>query len=251
MMKIVVLLAVILAINWNFVFGEELAPYLKVCSRNDKDLAQCIKRAIDGLKPIFVNGDPSRDVPSLEPLDVGDLLIGNFAGGAAVGIKVSATNILARGASNFDITKISADFETLTFNFEVFLPHIEAKGNYNIDGNILLLPIRGNGPFTANFTNSTGKALLTGKTFVRDGKNILNADKMNIKIKLGKGNIDLRNLFGGDKTLGNIINQTINSNIEILSTEIVPLIEKALSKLFIRIANQIIDRYTFEQLYPE
>ncbi|XP_026466729.1 protein takeout-like [Ctenocephalides felis] len=198
-------------------------PYLKVCSRNDKDLAQCIKRAIDGLKPIFVNGDPSREVPSLEPLDVGDLLIGNFAGGAAVGIKVSATNILARGASNFDITKISADFETLTFNFEVFLPHIEAKGNYNIDGNILLLPIRGNGPFTANF----------------------------FKIKLGKGNIDLRNLFGGDKTLGDIINQTINSNIEILSTEIVPLIEKALSKLFIRIANQIIDRYTFEQLYPE
>lgn len=44
--------------------------------------------------------------------------------------------------------------------------------------------------------------MLTGKTFVRDGKNILNADKMNIKIKLGKGNIDLRNLFGGDKTLG-------------------------------------------------
>lgn len=86
------------------------APYLKVCSRHDKDFSGCLKRAIDALKPVFVNGDPSRDVPSLEPLDVGDLLIGDFAGSSAVGIRISATNIKAHGASNFELTKIRYEF---------------------------------------------------------------------------------------------------------------------------------------------
>lgn len=43
---------------------------------------------------------------------------------------------------------------------------------------------------------------MIGKTFQKDGRNMLGIDKMNIKIKIGKGKIDLKNLFGGDKTLG-------------------------------------------------
>lgn len=43
---------------------------------------------------------------------------------------------------------------------------------------------------------------MIGKIVQRDGQNRLSVDKMNIKIKIGKGKMDLKNLFGGDKTLG-------------------------------------------------
>lgn len=37
------------------------------------------------------------------------------------------------------------------YEFELNLPKLQGKGNYEISGQLLSLPIRGNGPFTGNF----------------------------------------------------------------------------------------------------
>jgi hypothetical protein len=64
------------------------------------------------------------------------------------------------------------------------------------------------------------------------------------------GSVKLDNLFGSDKVLGEVVNQTINQNFDILSKEIIPLIEKSLNRIFKRIGNKIVERFTAEQLFP-
>lgn len=74
--------------------------------------------------------------------------------------------------------------------------------------------------------------------------------KIDIKIRVKDGKIRLDNLFGGDRVLGDVINETINRNFDILSKEIIPLIERALSKHFKRVGNKILSSYPEHVLFP-
>lgn len=50
---------------------------------------------------------------------------------------------------------------------------------------------------------------------------------------------------------GDVINSAINNNFDTLSREIFPALEKELSKLFLRLSNNIVSQYTFDQLFPD
>lgn len=73
---------------------------------------------------------------------------------------------------------------------------------------------------------------------------------MDIKIKLQKGRINLKEIFDGDKVLGEIVGQVINENFEVVSQDLIPLIEKSLARIFKRSGNKILERFTMEQLFP-
>jgi Haemolymph juvenile hormone binding protein (JHBP) len=83
-----------------------------------------------------------------------------------------------------------------------------------------------------------------------NSQGFVSVKKIDIKIKVKNGNVKLDNLFGSDKVLGEVVNQTINQNFDILSKEIIPLIEKSLNRIFKRIGNKIVERFTHEQLFP-
>lgn len=95
-----------------------------------------------------------------------------------------------------------------------------------------------------------GNVRIKGDRKVINGKNHLSLAKLDIKIKVGDGKIKLENLFGGDRVLGEIINQTINQNFSLLSHELIPLIEKALQRIFKQTGNKILERFPEEVLFP-
>lgn len=74
--------------------------------------------------------------------------------------------------------------------------------------------------------------------------------KIDIKVRVGSGRIRLDNLFGGDKVLGDVVNETINRNFDLFAAEIIPLIEKALAKYFKKVSNNILSRYPADVLFP-
>lgn len=74
--------------------------------------------------------------------------------------------------------------------------------------------------------------------------------KLTIRVRVGGGYLHLDNLFNGDKALGEVVNQTINQNFDIVSKDIIPIIERALERQFKRMANKIMSRYTERQIFP-
>jgi hypothetical protein len=124
------------------------------------------------------------------------------------------------------------------------------NGRYIVDGRILFLPITGAGNFTANFTNGKGDIRLKGTPKDVNGETYFNVNKLDIKITVQKGKIEFENLFGGDKTLGDIINRVINDNFDTFVQDLIPLIEKSLSKIFRSTGNKIFKRFTMAQLFP-
>ena len=74
--------------------------------------------------------------------------------------------------------------------------------------------------------------------------------KLTIRVRVGGGSLHLDNLFNGDKALGEVVNQTINQNFDIVSKDIIPIVERALERHFKKTANKIMSHYTEKQIFP-
>lgn len=132
-----------------------------------------------------------------------------------------------------------------TYNVEVFFPRLQVEGTYDVNGQILLLPIKGQGPFTGNFSkilsqidhfrnlkNHANKidflfflvlASCTGNVRLqfsrKENSELVQNKKFAIKIKVAKGSIKLYNLFNGDRALGKII--FVKKNLKISKTTLI------------------------------
>jgi Haemolymph juvenile hormone binding protein (JHBP) len=136
------------------------------------------------------------------------------------------------------------------YTFAITLPHLYVTGRYIVDGKVLFLPITGNGKITGNFTNGEGAIRLKGTQKEINGNIHFIVTKLDIKIKVESGKIELDNLFGGDKQLGTVINKVINDNFDTFTNDLIPLIEKSLAKIFKSTGNKILKRFTMAQLFP-
>lgn len=86
-------------------FFSSLADILHICHKTDPDLNGCIVTSIEKLRPALVNGMPELDIPSIEPMDIGDLLVSENTRSNG-GLQISASSIRANGASSFKIKKM-------------------------------------------------------------------------------------------------------------------------------------------------
>jgi hypothetical protein len=85
----------------------------------------------------------------------------------------------------------------------------------------------------------------------KDGKTLIKFEKFVFKIQIGNSQLKLENLFNGDPTLGQLGNRFINENIELFLDDIIPGLENNLAEFFTNIANDIVSKSTFEELFPE
>lgn len=84
------------------------------------------------------------------------------------------------------------------------IPRVEAKGKYEIVGNVLLLPVRSNGEFWAEFTDITAIIKVYGKEVVQNEISYMHIDKLgldftmkNARFKV-KDNVNAQNVLGMD-----------------------------------------------------
>ncbi|KAG7200231.1 hypothetical protein KM043_017708 [Ampulex compressa] len=242
----VFLVSLIVALAAGIAIARDLPEFIHVCNRNQPDIDECVISSIETLKPHLKTGEPAYYIPSLEPL-----LLEELVAAEGTGIRVTARDIHVYGASDFTVDRMRVDLDNMRFAVDVKLPNIFINGFYEMDGKVLLLPIRGSGPISGNFTNCMGAVKLQAiQQKGDDGQDYMHITDFKMKIAVGKGTLRLDNLFGGEAVLGEVINQAINSNFDAFLKELQPLVESALSEAFLDIANSILSQFTFQQLFP-
>jgi hypothetical protein len=75
------------------------ADFIKVCHKSDPDINNCTYNSVQTLKPYLISGIPQYGIPSLEPIDLGDLIVAGSKTGQ--GLFITARDIKAYGASNW------------------------------------------------------------------------------------------------------------------------------------------------------
>ncbi|KAG8036448.1 hypothetical protein G9C98_003770 [Cotesia typhae] len=223
----------------------DLPDFLQVCSRNDHNLNDCIRRSADYLKPYLVTGVPEYNIPSLQPLLLDDLV------GEGHGVKCTCKNIKVFGAADYSVKYINADLAALEFRVDILLPHLYVEGTYEVDGKVLLLPVTGSGGWKGNFTNCDASVTFTASTDPdASGVKQFHIEQFDLKVTVGNGYLHFENLFNGDKTIGDLVNQAINANFNVFLREIMPLVEQTLAKTFRDIGNGIVNPFSYDQLFP-
>ena len=77
------------------------AEFLHVCHKSDPNLTQCVANSINTLKPYLKTGIPEYDIISLEPLELGDLIVSGSKTGQ--GLSISAKDVLVHGSGNWNL----------------------------------------------------------------------------------------------------------------------------------------------------
>lgn len=104
--------------------------------------------------------------------------------------------------------------------------------------------------------NSHAIVRILGKTTRRPNANgtmddYVSFHKLETKIQIGKAKFHLANLFGGDPVLNQVGNQFVNENSDLFVAELIPGMEKSLSKTFLEIVNVILKDVTFDEMFPD
>ncbi|XP_015604905.1 circadian clock-controlled protein [Cephus cinctus] len=187
------LIGFLILASWTRIALSELPPGVTACPTT-KDLVQynkCIMKQLEAITPFLAKGIPTLKLPALDPLLLPSLTVDRNL--EALKIKANMTQIRVYGATNFLVDELKANPEDLTVTIRVQLPYIHVKGDYDVQGRLLLLPLNGVGSFKGNFTNTQAQVNAKGKEVAdKNGIQRIQIDQLTTKIRVGDGNIKLR-----------------------------------------------------------
>ncbi|XP_062549035.1 protein takeout-like [Armigeres subalbatus] len=243
----IVISVIALAVVINSVSGA-LPSIIKVCSRNDPKIDQCIIDEVDHIRSNLANGDFGKefDIPKLEPLYIEHLKMQRGQDFNAVFNKLNVY-----GCSAFKIDRLQAKPMNLSFDLAMNIPKLNFTGKYSLKMKLLLLNLQGKGDLKGSLTNTRLAARIRGYTEKIDDKEYIRFHRIGIRLKVENGSFQLDNLFNGDPVLGQVGNQVINENSRVLLDEIIPGLEKNLGRIFTEIINKLLKTATIDEMFPE
>lgn len=116
---------------------------------------------------------------------------------------------------------------------------------------VLILPIQGEG--RANITMHNIKVIVkaTGKNVVSKGGSYFQADKVITNLEPGKMQMNLENLYRGDKRLGDSTNLFLNENWQDIYKELRPSVEDTFAQVLTGVINNFFAKNKYNTLFLE
>jgi len=208
----------------------------------NESVNECLKEAIEDLRPYMSTGIPSLGLKSTDPLKVKDTDI--IRDVPPINIQTKLTNVVAKGLSKFKTRKVNADLRNKSIQIVITVPNLYLEGNYVTNSQLAIIRIKGNGPFTANITKLTGDASMDIKIVEKTmgnkaGQKILMVENVSFGINIAKASIKLENLFPGQKALSATADKFLNSKefSKMMQREIKPQIIEEVNKYFEKVMN--------------
>ncbi|XP_046392875.1 protein takeout-like [Ischnura elegans] len=229
--------------------SRRLPSYVKVCKRTDKNLNKCLMDAVATIRPYLLKGIPEFKIPPYDPLEIPVVTLTQGTG--AVSYNATFRNLKAYGARDAIVKDVKIDLEDLKLEFDLLFPRMHLESDYDVDGKVLVVPVKGNGPSNANFTNTETNIKLYGKFETKEGKKYISLKEREVSLSIGDARLYFGNLFNGNKELGDSTNQFFNDNWRDIVKEIQPVVEETISTIIHEIVRKVFELYTFDELLPE
>lgn len=101
--------------------------------------------------PVLARGVPEAGIDAFEPLKINMVTVARGTGSLTLagGFK----NLIVRGPSNATVRRASLDLKKQLLDFDLEIPVLRIDATYNLKGNILLLPLIGNGDVTMTLSH--------------------------------------------------------------------------------------------------
>jgi hypothetical protein len=216
---------------------SDISQYFKSCRINDPNVNVCVKNQLNGLRQYFHTGIPELNLQPIEPLLVQQLNIDNDNGNFRLNGKYK--NIVIKGASGIYITDVRTDLKNLRIDAKLTIPKLEARGNFDVQGQAILLPIVAKGNFALELTGVTAIAKFFAKEVYRNNVAYLQIDRFYIDYSVKGAKIKISDQFSPQIT--EIINTFLNQNAILLVQETRASTAKAIAPIFRNLLQNVLN----------
>ncbi|CAG9831391.1 unnamed protein product [Diabrotica balteata] len=229
---------------------KDATEYILPCKRNDVNINKCLINTFNHLRPYLKDGISDIDVPSIDPLVIDNLVMENGRG--PVRVKAIFFNITTLGASNYTVSAIKTNLDKYIIELGIILPKVEVRGEYDVDGNVLLFPIKSKGDFVALFTNVEGVGKIFGKEITNEaGVKFMKVDKLLVDFRLKKSRFRIKDIVNHGNLIGEAMNQFINANSKEIIKEMKPAASAAIASHFKSFLNRAFVKLPMQVWLPD
>ncbi|XP_023945911.2 circadian clock-controlled protein daywake [Bicyclus anynana] len=221
-----------------------LPEYIHPCTLADEDFEICVKEQIEQSLPSFAKGIPELSVPSIDPVDLHDIVIDGK------GLKLNFSDAKMHGLSEVKLVDLKAQLGGDNESFALAVKgNLSLTAQYYADGRILILPIKGEGDALIECRNvevyiSTNLTHVKGK----DDKEHLKLLAPSYKYDIESTTFDLKNLFNGNKQLAETTLEFANKNWSQLMDELAPPAIKQIVKTIVKAINKFLSKVTIPRI---
>lgn len=147
--------------------------------------------------------------------------------------------------------RIQIKFDQFKLKSEVYTDRLDFAGNYKMTGQILYLPISGEGRANISMQGVTSRHEVTGDYFTKpeDGQTYINITDYKIRFKPKRVMYKFDNLFNGDKVLGDNMVRFMNQNWKLLFQSTIPDYEKFFGEKFKALANKVFQSVPMKSIF--
>ncbi|XP_026685171.1 circadian clock-controlled protein-like [Diaphorina citri] len=209
-------------------------------------------RVAAAARPHLAKGIPKIKVPAMEPLIINELQVNR--NNENLMLKLKLKNVTVFGPSHFIINKININLPKLSMDLSITLPYLDISTEYDVDGRVLIVPLKGTGIFKGNITNTRIDMSGSGK-IVDDlkQKKYPFAQVTDAKVKVKVGDTSKISVIATDNnpnarqlvdTATNFYRQNSKQVLELIT----PIIEETGLEVAMQIVNQIARSVPFNEI---
>ncbi|KAH0812333.1 hypothetical protein GEV33_010458 [Tenebrio molitor] len=225
----------------------KLPSNFQKCNRKQPDLKECVLKAVQDAVPQLTRAYDEVNIPNVHPLEVAEATIGAGSGSVAVEQKFKQCKL--DGFHTMKIDKFEFDFEGKTLSVSGYFPEIKKECQYELDGKVLLLAVKGTGPSKVVLKNLKVTALFNYEEKMKKGKTHIKiiSSKVNLDPELVSYNFE--NLFNGDKQLGDNINRVINDNWKEVFDDVKDGYVEVINRILVQLLNNFFSKVSLEEAF--
>ncbi|XP_037827501.1 protein takeout-like [Lucilia sericata] len=214
--------------------------------------SECIKGVIDSMFKNKLDGDDSINLQSLNPLNANTVHI-HQGEESPVNLDLELKNNHIYGLETLKAIKVKGFGKDLTGKHGIKLhsDYMSLVGDYDIDGKILILPIKGTGKSNITMVDVEIIINFVGTPLEKDGATYMHIEEVNSDAEPKRMIYKVENLFNGDKALGDNMNLFLNENWKEIYAEVRVSICKAFSEIFKDVINEVFSKYPYDKYFIE
>jgi len=157
------------------------------CIDSGKDTNTCASETLENFKLTMDTGIPELDMPPLDPIHI-DLIDFKF-----FNMTIEFVDIYMKGFKTFKLEKSTVDRSGRTWNIELSIPKVEAKGTYRMSGTIP--PNLDLGFSTGDERFSADKVYITASVKLGEKGDKIDVKDLSLALKLSDIHIEMECLF--------------------------------------------------------
>ncbi|XP_026744353.1 circadian clock-controlled protein-like [Trichoplusia ni] len=193
----------------------------------------CTTAAAKAAYPLVLEANEEIGAEDLDPMYL-SVIEGNLS---ILKFKLFNTTIVGFKSCSVDSAKYNE--EESSAQVVILCPKFTMHGSYDIDGRLIVLPVKGNGDYSLESLDYKLKVDMELRTITKDGKSYRTVKTYKVEAEAQSGvSYDFRNLFNGQKDLADAVLKFANENWKEVANEVQDPVFMTSLKRIIKNANK-------------